>query len=122
MARQLIDDHGDLLKKALKDVPGEYLACRDIRHRWSIIEEFKVVEEAADGTRIERVLECSRCTTRRVEKYFLHMDRWGVHRMESLGSAYVYPEEYLIPEMTRTDHSREILRAEAFLKSSSSRT
>lgn len=103
-----------LLRSALAEAPKEFLACRDIRHLWAVADEFAVVGETPQGKVVQRVMDCSRCSTRRVERHLLRMDRWGVYRMESLGSSYAYPEKYLIPEMTRADHGREILRAVRF--------
>jgi hypothetical protein len=106
-----------VLQKTLKDVPEEFLECRDLRHKWSVVDDFHVVEEAAEGRYVQRRMHCIRCTTIKTEKYLLKMDRWGITRLESIGTGYAYPEHYAIPEMARADRAREILRGEQFRRS-----
>jgi hypothetical protein len=112
-------EHSNHLKTALKKTPDQFLVCRDIRHLWEVVKDFHIVTENAEGKYIERVMECTRCTTRKTESHLLRADRWGIYRMMRIGSGYSYPEHYLIPEMTRADHSTEILRAERFLQTGS---
>jgi hypothetical protein len=112
-------EHSKYLKTVLKETPKEFLACRDIRHLWTIVDEFHIVEETVEGKYLERGMECTRCKTRKIERHLLRTDRWGIYRMVRVSSGYSYPEHYLIPEMTRTDHGTEILRAERFLQTES---
>ena len=46
----------------LRELPDEYLACRDLRHAW---EELGYFRERGGGGAIIRKLQCLRCGTLR---------------------------------------------------------
>jgi hypothetical protein len=102
------------LSRALKRATPDYLACRDIRHLWVIEENMHIVEKIDGGELVERHLVCDRCQTLRRDRYLLNVDGYGVKRLTVLGSQYTYPEDYLMPEMGKADHPREVLRYEQF--------
>lgn len=58
----------------------DFLLCRDLRHSWTPMGFFR------NGSRIRRQLQCSRCTTTRV-------DTWEPNGAR-ISNAYQYPEDY----------------------------
>jgi hypothetical protein len=99
------------LRKVLSSVPDAHLQCRDIRHLWKVTKGLHVTEQATKENlmEVERHLVCTRCKTERSDAYQVRTDRWGITRMENLGSRYSYPKDYLIKEMALVEHPREIL-------------
>jgi hypothetical protein len=67
---------------ALTGYDERYLACRDLRHTWTVRGYF-----SSNGS-IQRVLSCSRCATERI-------DTWG-RSGERLTTAYHHPKGYLV--------------------------
>lgn len=80
------------LAEQIRDLPLEYLRCRDISHDWSVPKGFFKVE-VEGGVRgalyVEREVVCRSCTTVRIELFRIH-DRW----MEKLSYRYTYPTDY----------------------------
>lgn len=107
---------GERLQTVLREVPDTHLMCRDIRHLWKVKKDLHVVAQAGSEnlTEVERHLVCTRCKTERSDAYQVRTDRWGITRMENLGSSYSYPKNYLIKEMSLVEHPREILLHERF--------
>lgn len=103
---------GANLRNALEEIPDSFLECRDLRHWWKKLTDLHIVETTPDGDLVKRESMCERCLTVREDNYLLRSDRWGVQRLEVLGSSYKYPDGYLIPAMAQADHAREILRFE----------
>jgi len=118
--KQVGGNPGLHLVSALQDYSDTYLNCRGIQHRWSISADLHVSEKLNEGELVERHLVCENCTTVRKDRFLLRMDRWKVQRLEVLGAQYSYPEGYLVPEMIRADHPREILRTEMFKRATKS--
>jgi len=102
---------GKRLQDALASAPDHYLQCRDTRHVWTVTKNLHVVKQDRSQTvvLVERHLECSRCKTERSDTYEVRTDRWGITRLENLGSGYRYPKDYLIKEMAAVEHPREVL-------------
>jgi|PlaIllAssembly_1097288.scaffolds.fasta_scaffold39872_6 hypothetical protein len=102
---------GERLRTALASIPSTHLQCRDIRHLWKVTKDLHVTAQATKENlmEVERHLVCTRCKTERADFYQVRTDRWGLTRMENLGSRYSYPKDYLIKEMALVEHPREIL-------------
>jgi hypothetical protein len=112
--KQVGDNPGLHLVAALQDYSDVYLNCRGIQHRWSVSTDLHISETLNEGELVERHLLCENCATVRKDRFLLRADRWQVQRLEVLGAVYKYPEGYLMAEMIRADHPREILRSEMF--------
>lgn len=100
------------LQRTLQSVPLVYLQCRDMRHWWEVTQPLAVRESTPDGDIAVRVAQCRRgCGTTRTERHLL-ITANGVQRLESLGTTYAYPEDYLLPLMAQVEHPRQLLRFE----------
>ena len=42
----------------------EFLQCKDVRHRWEVVEPYRREKKL-----VQRVLECQRCGTQRIDNY-----------------------------------------------------
>lgn len=75
----------------LRDLPDEYLACRDLRHAW---EELGYYRERGTSGAIIRKLQCLRCGT-------LRRDTLSNSYSEKTTHYYGHPEGYRIDGMGR---------------------
>jgi hypothetical protein len=107
-------DFDGVLRDALQRMPDEYLQCRDLRHLWHREGGYTVAGTVDGGSIVERSVVCQRCGTSKVEKHLLVEKRGKPTRMQFLGTSYRYPDGYLMPEMSRSEHPRELLRGEEF--------
>lgn len=101
--------------KALGKLPEKWLACRDMRHAWAILNNFHVPESQQEGGRkkvviIFRDLVCMRCETVRHEEY--HPLKSGF--LDKVYQAYVYPEGYQIPGVPRGANPQSVVQAEQY--------
>lgn len=84
-----------------KDLPEKFLYCREMGHNWRPHSAGRY----ADGG-FERILRCSRCTTKRVQEI--------TSRGVVLRNQYIHPEGYLSKGMGRiVGEGRGVLRLEA---------
>jgi hypothetical protein len=98
MARKKPTAHESRVSAFVQNMPDAHIECRDFGHSWKP----QTATWLDDGT-IERVLACSRCTTRRYQA----LDRKGY----ILSSHYAYPEHYLIEGVGRlTADDRAMVR------------
>lgn len=77
------------LAKGLTILPDTWVMCRDMRHAWSVDEDFHVEPGQVEGRKIQRLrrmLVCMRCETRRIETYAK-----GRYGLDKIGQYYVYP-------------------------------
>lgn len=95
------------LAEALKVLPDNWVVCRDVRHAWSVLNDFHVVGTAAD---IQRELVCMRCETVRYETYL--RQRNGT--LEKTGQSYQYPGGYQIPGVPRGVKPSSIVQQEQY--------
>lgn len=112
-------DYDQLLLDRLKKLPQDYILCRDLRHIWKVDRDLHLEGEISGRQRVERTMTCARCSTVKTEHYVLHTSMSGIQRLSSVGYHYAYPPEYAIPEMSRAEAPREILRAARFSKAGS---
>lgn len=105
-ATMTVDEYRD----KLHDYSAKYLACKDIRHVWTITAGYA---EVKDTGMVSRVLECKRCRTVRTDYY--RVDR-RTQRMERGYSNYRYPAGFSIRGIPRDEKPNDILRYEAFLR------
>ena len=75
----------------LMDLPDTFLFCRDLRHAWSVDNDFHVYSDVVNAklTVIARDLICMRCGTGRKEVYVQRS--WG---LEKIRNAYAYADGY----------------------------
>jgi len=100
--------------EALEALPDTWVMCRDLRHAWSVDEDFHVLQRK--GSQIQevgRVLVCLRCSTKRYETY-VPTRRWGLERVRS---RYDYPENYLIRNVPDGVKPQSIIQAENYRRS-----
>lgn len=92
---------GRPVEDALHDLDETYLLCRDVHHAWTVA-SYSAVSRGG----VERVLECERCGTERVDEWTLSGGRVGAH--------YRYPDGYQMRNVEgagdRTAWRREVLR------------
>ena len=105
-------DPSHILAAALRDYSDVYLQCRGIQHRWNVTEDMHITEKLQGGDLVERIFTCENCETLRKDRFLMRSDRWQVYRLEVLGAQYHYPDGYLMHEMGKAEHPREILRHE----------
>lgn len=100
--------------KGLRTLPDNFLDCRDLKHSWRKINNYRPREMHTEGgkakTRISpllyRTLECVRCATQRTDVIY-------ARTFERLSVSYDYPEAYTMPGVPRGVKSSTILRQEA---------
>ena len=101
------------LASALTLLPDRWVVCRDVRHAWSVMNDFYITPMATSRgskiTRIDRDLVCMRCETVRHEIY--HHSRSG---MEKVSQGYEYPEGYQIPGVPRGMKPSAIVQQEQY--------
>jgi hypothetical protein len=102
---------GKQLALEIKNLPDDYLTCRS-QHDWFETKPMHVAESKNGVDIIEQHDTCNRCKTVRTSRLSLHVDRFGVRRLQVLGNKYAYPEDYLIPTARMADRPREIFRFE----------
>ncbi len=95
------DDDLIPVEDALVDLDESFLLCRDVHHSWTVSKY-----ASGGGGGIERVLECARCGTERVDVWTLSGARISAH--------YRYPDGYQFRHVEdagdRTALRREVLR------------
>jgi hypothetical protein len=81
----------DEMEALLEELPASFLLCRDIRHSWTVGEDFHLYPDVREPktTFVARSLVCSRCHTERVTVY-----RQGRYRIERERTFYRYAEGY----------------------------
>lgn len=99
------------LRRALRDVPSEYLFCRDLRHAWEVEADYHV-STVATKYEVIRVLRCSRCGC-------LRQDAFQPSRGEGLvrvACRYSYPADYLLTgkNVPRGNKPVSVIRAEQY--------
>lgn len=93
------------LSRALEKLPSNWVACRDMRHAWSVELDFYVTGSGM----IQRELVCMRCETHRVEFYI--KTKFGLNK---LSQNYLYPDGYQIKGVPRGVKPREMLQQEQY--------
>lgn len=103
----------DALANALMDLPDDWVICRDMRHAWSVIDDFHVTERNGRHVRtIARTLGCMRCMTLRLETY-VH----NGYGLDKTSQHYKYPEGYQIKGVPRGVKPQAIIQEEQFRRS-----
>lgn len=87
------------IDSALGDLDETYLLCRDVHHSWNVSGY-----HAVGGGAVERLLECARCGTERIDEWTL-----GGARLRSF---YRYPDGYQYRGVDLTEDPRMALRRE----------
>jgi len=80
--------------KRLRDLPDEFLACRDLRHAWEELGYFRERGSGRGGGPIIRKLRCLRCGT-------LRRDILSNSFAEKTTHYYGHPEGYRLEGMGR---------------------
>lgn len=98
------------LKSQLRSQDPEFLACRDMRHAWFMVNDYFVAE---DDNRIIRELECTRCHTFRRDSFRATRDG----RLIRFGTSYTYPDGYQMKNVLRGVKPQELVRGEVYRRS-----
>lgn len=98
------------LANALTELPDNWVMCRDVRHAWSILEDFHVhLQQGKQIQELRRVLACVRCQTLRIEIY--HVGRFGLDKVRQ---HYGYPDNYQIKGVPRGVKPQSIIQQEQY--------
>lgn len=100
------------LAAALVDLPDTWIQCRDMKHAWTVVQDFHVTHRFHIGNKIQviaRVLECDRCQTQRHETY-LHN---GVG-LDKIGQHYAYEDGYQLKGIPRGNKPQSIVQNEQY--------
>jgi hypothetical protein len=101
------------LANALQTLPDTWIECRDMRHAWTVMNDFHV--SAGQGRKvaeIRRELVCLRCETVRRETY--HQTRFG---LEKVAQSYGYVEGYEMKGVPRGVKPQAIIHDEMYRRS-----
>lgn len=99
------------LSEALKDLPDNWVMCRDVKHAWSVEEDFHVsLHKGSVIQEIQRILVCLRCGTKRRERY-TPTKIFGLHKV---GNAYEYPDNYQIHGVPRGVKPQWLVQGEQY--------
>lgn len=98
-----------LLAESLKALPSNWVMCRDVRHAWSVLNDFHVTGKQGGFPVIQRELVCMRCETVRYEWY--EQTKVG---LDKVGQSYGYPEGYQIPGVPRGVKPQSIVQQEQY--------
>lgn len=100
----------DALATALTGLPDDWVMCRDMRHAWTVVNDFHVTDRR--GKRImmiARELGCMRCATLRKENY-VH----NGYGLDKVSQHYVYPDGYQMKGVPRGVKPQAIIQEEQF--------
>jgi hypothetical protein len=100
------------VRDAIQHLPTAWVICRDLRHAWTVSEDFHVSMVRPDGSpgEAKRTLLCARCGSRRQEVYTVSI-RWGLTKETQW---YEYTEGYQLKGVPRGVKPAEILRQEQY--------
>lgn len=94
------------LEAALRNLPDNYLMCRDLKHAWDVHFDFFVNPKTKE---VERKLRCIRCDMIRVEKYVQTSN--GLDKIRNI---YGQPEGYGIHGVPRGVKPSSIVKGVQF--------
>jgi hypothetical protein len=99
-----------ILQNRLQNLPDNWVQCRDMKHAWTVDDNFHVTRFGLRNkiAEIKRILVCLRCGTKRHETYV--PTGWG--GLEKVRSYYQYPEEYQIRGVPRGVKPQQIIQQE----------
>lgn len=98
-------------KKALTVLPENWVMCRDVRHAWSVLNDFHVTPvEGSKSVHFGRDLLCERCGTQRKEIYLMRR----ATGLDKVAQDYVYPEGYQMTGLERPEERTAILQFEQY--------
>ena len=100
-------DQKSTLKTALKSLPDNFLDCRDMRHAWTVTQDYFLAE---DDNRIIRELACTRCGTFRRDSFRATRDG----RLVRFGTSYTYPDTYQLTGVAHGVKPQEVVRGEIY--------
>ena len=96
------------LANALQDLPDNWVMCRDMRHAWTVLDDFHVaVRQGSKIQEIRRTLLCLRCATSRREVY-----HQGTYGLDKVAQHYTYPDNYQIKGVPRGVKPQSIIQQE----------
>lgn len=110
-----------VLKKTLEKLPDNFMDCRDMKHSWVRLQDFRPKELHTEGAQpgqpgrqkvrmsplVYRQLICTRCGCVRTDTVFLRT-------FEKLSTTYAYPEDYQLPGVPRGVKSSLVVRQEQY--------
>lgn len=99
----------DKFRDGLRDLPDNWVLCRDMRHAWEILNDFHVVATPGGSSDIRRELVCVRCETVRRESF-----ENNLYGLNKTSVAYIYPEKYMIHGVPRAVPLQAAVRQEQY--------
>ena len=93
----------------LRDLPTEWVTCRDMRHAWATLNDFHVTGKEGGFVRVQRELICMRCETVRYEVY--DQTRTG---LDKVSQSYGYPDGYQLAGVPRGVKPQAIIQQEQY--------
>ena len=99
------------LSAQLREMPDEFIRCRDIRHSWAVVESYREVTDPALGKNVfSRILMCESCGAVRRDIY-RHTRQEG---MVKINAYYRTPPGYAFKNLSDVPGKSNHARAEGF--------
>lgn len=98
---------------ALRTLPDKFVACRDMRHAWAVLNNFHKTPDSQEGKKVMRVhrdLICMRCETVRHEEYLPL--KGGL--LDKVAQSYYHADGYLIPGVPRGANPQSVVQHEMY--------
>ena len=95
--RKQIEEVQVAIADQLKNLPANYLDCRDpgLRHQWDLTQDFHAIPVAQIGRKmanLARTETCQRCGAVKTEKFIVNV----YDQIEKVSQGIDYPEGYLL--------------------------
>lgn len=98
------------VESIIEDLPENFYACRDISHKWDVVNDFYVYRQYQErkGSRsmfVARDFQCERCGSTKREVYLARK----VRGLERVATTYDYPAGYLVDGLPANVNPRRII-------------
>lgn len=97
------------LRSSVGNLPDQWVACRDMRHAWDILNDFHVNGDGSDLPQVRRELVCIRCSTVRRETY-----ENNVYGLDRVNTNYLYPDNYQLHGIPREISLQAVIRQDQY--------
>lgn len=123
MQRKPLADPEGIFVDALEHAEPEFLACREMAHRWTVSSGFQLIDAEREPDRqprggyrsyAERRLTCQRCGMIRSDAFAISTTMYGHTSLQKISSSYTQPDGYAIPGIGNARGMRDLLYGVAF--------